>query len=105
MTASYLIRSARRSGGISKRRLAALAGTSPAAVVEYESGRRDPGVETLDRLLHAAGCSSPRLDPSLRTIDRRRNGERLAAVLALAEHLPHKPATRALRSPQLPTRQ
>ena len=72
--------------------------------MEYESGRRDPGVETLDRLLRAARCSSPRLDPSLHTIDRARNGARLVAVLALAEHLPHKPAARTMRSPQLPVR-
>ena len=102
MEAAAMVRAARTAAGMSKRRLAALAETSPAAIVHYEAGRRDPGVETLDRILLAADRAAPRLDPTLRRVDRRRNADRLAAVLELAEHLPHRAANRVLRAPVLP---
>ena len=41
--------------GVSKRELARRAHTSPAAIVEYESGRRSPTVDTLSRLIDACG--------------------------------------------------
>jgi transcriptional regulator with XRE-family HTH domain len=102
METSAMLRAARSAAGTSKRRLAARAATSPAAIVLYEAGRRDPGVETLERLLLAAGRAAPRLDPTLRRVDRRRNAERLRAVLELAEHLPRRRADRVLRAPTLP---
>jgi transcriptional regulator with XRE-family HTH domain len=102
VNATALIRAARRAAGLSKRALAARAGTSPAAIVLYEAGERDPGVETVERILLAAGRAAPRLDPELRRVDRHRNAARLAAVLELAEHLPHRPAARRLRAPLLP---
>jgi transcriptional regulator with XRE-family HTH domain len=51
----HLIRMARREAGLSQQQLAARAGTSQAAVSAYESGRRSPSVDTLCRLLAAAG--------------------------------------------------
>lgn len=51
----HLIRRARRSAGLSQSELARRARTSQAAVSAYESGRRSPSVETLTRLLTAAG--------------------------------------------------
>jgi transcriptional regulator with XRE-family HTH domain len=51
----HLIRIARRKAGLTQAVLAARAGTSQAAVSVYESGRRSPSVDTLSRLLAAAG--------------------------------------------------
>jgi transcriptional regulator with XRE-family HTH domain len=51
----HLIRMARRSAGLTQVQLAERARTSQAAVSAYESGRRSPSVETLCRLLDAAG--------------------------------------------------
>ncbi|HMR97548.1 MAG TPA: helix-turn-helix transcriptional regulator [Microthrixaceae bacterium] len=51
----HLIRMARRNAGLTQVELAGLAKTSQAAVSAYESGRRSPSVETLCRILDAAG--------------------------------------------------
>ena len=51
----HLIRIARRQAGLTQQALAKRAGTSQAAVSAYESGRRSPSVDTLCRLLAAAG--------------------------------------------------
>ena len=51
----HLIRIARRQAGLTQQALADLAGTSQAAMSAYESGRRSPSVDTLCRLLGAAG--------------------------------------------------
>lgn len=52
----HLIRMARRQAGLTQQALAQRAGTSQAAVSAYESGRRSPSVDTLCRLLGAAGA-------------------------------------------------
>ena len=51
----HLIRTARRNAGLTQVELARRARTSQAAVSAYESGRRSPSVETLSRVLAAAG--------------------------------------------------
>jgi transcriptional regulator with XRE-family HTH domain len=51
----HLIRMARRQARLSQADLATRAGTSQAAVSAYESGKRSPSVDTLCRLLAAAG--------------------------------------------------
>lgn len=51
----HLIRTARRQAGLTQQALAARAATSQAAVSAYESGRRSPSVDTLARILDAAG--------------------------------------------------
>jgi uncharacterized protein len=51
----HLIRMARRQAGLTQRALADRAGTSQAAMSAYETGRRSPSVETLCRILAAAG--------------------------------------------------
>jgi transcriptional regulator with XRE-family HTH domain len=51
----HLIRMARRQAGLTQQVLADRAGTSQAAISAYESGRRSPSVDTLCRILSAAG--------------------------------------------------
>jgi transcriptional regulator with XRE-family HTH domain len=100
MPLSRLIARARCLAGLSKRALARRAGTSAAALVQYEHGRRSPTVATLDRVLDAAGV---RADVSLwRRVDPDVAGRRLAEVLALADVLPQRPADRRLRYPRFP---
>lgn len=53
--AANLIRLARKQRGLSQRQLARLAATSQAAIAAYESGRRAPTLETLARIVRAAG--------------------------------------------------
>lgn len=96
-----MIRRAREAARLSKRELARRAGTSPAAVVEYESGRRDPNARTLLRLLRAAGGGLALVEPS--RLDDATQGRHLLEVLRLAEHLPTRPAARALPYPRFPT--
>ena len=51
----HLIRMARHQAGMTQSELAKRAQTSQAAISAYESGRRSPSVETLCRILAAAG--------------------------------------------------
>lgn len=53
--AANLIRLARHDAGLSQRDLAKRAGTSQGAIAAYESGRRSPSLETLIRIVRAAG--------------------------------------------------
>ncbi len=55
MYSRHLIRMARRQAGFTQQVLAERAGTSQAAMSAYESGRRSPSVDTLCRILGAAG--------------------------------------------------
>lgn len=92
MTVAELLSRTRERAGLSQRELAALAGTSAAAICEVEGGRRDPRVETLERIVGAAGghlTVSVRW-PSPRAIDLARNGRTLLDLLDLVDHLPHR---------------
>lgn len=53
--AGNLIKLARRDGGLSQRELAKRAGTSQGAIAAYEAGQRSPTLETLTRIVRAAG--------------------------------------------------
>lgn len=53
--AAELIREARGAAGLTMAELAERAGSSKPTVSRYENGLVDPGVETLNRLLHACG--------------------------------------------------
>jgi transcriptional regulator with XRE-family HTH domain len=53
--AGNLIKLARYDTGLSQRELARRAGTSQAAIAAYESGRRSPSLDTLARIVRAAG--------------------------------------------------
>lgn len=96
-----MIRRVREAAGLSKRELARRAGTSPAAIVEYESGRRDPNAATLLRILRAGG-GGLELVEQRRRLDDARQGRLLLEVLRLAEHLPRRPASRTLPYPRFP---
>jgi len=100
------IRAARRRAGLTQARLAARAGTSQATLSAYENGRKQPSVETLDRLLAAAGARlevAPRRVPVIVPGRERleRAGRELADVIALAAALPSR-HERGLRFPRLP---
>ena len=97
------IRHAREQANMSKRELARRAGTSPAAIVFYESGTRRNLLfdEGLTRLAAAAGFDArlslvPKMTPAPDVL-----GRRLTEVLDLAEHLPHRRASRRLAYPPL----
>ena len=96
MDAATILGSVRRRAGISRRELARRAGTSPATLAAYESGRVTPSVATLSRIVHAAGYE---LDVDLvrRPVavdgDRARERELLDA-LELAALLPARHAHR-----------
>jgi transcriptional regulator with XRE-family HTH domain len=53
--AAGIIRSARQKGGLTQRQLAEEAGISQQVVSAYETGRREPTLPTLLRLVRAAG--------------------------------------------------
>lgn len=53
--AGNLIKLARREAGISQRELARRAGTSQATLSAYEAGRKSPSLDTLARIIRAAG--------------------------------------------------
>lgn len=53
--AGNLIKLARRDAGLSQRELARRAGTSQATLSAYEAGRKSPSLDTLARVVRAAG--------------------------------------------------
>lgn len=55
ITAPPIVRYVREQAGLSQRALAEKAGTTQAVVARIESGESNPGVETLSRLVKAAG--------------------------------------------------
>lgn len=97
-----MLRAARERAGLSIRDLARLAGTSHSAVVAYESGAREPRLDTFERLLRATGMRvRVEAGPEAR-VDVGRNGRLLAEVLALADALPQRRPERRLRFPRFP---
>jgi uncharacterized protein len=55
MSPSVLIRSARRSAGLTQSELAERAGVTQSVIARLERGGGNPTFETLERVLHAAG--------------------------------------------------
>jgi transcriptional regulator with XRE-family HTH domain len=105
MDAGDAIKRARLQAGLTQHALAARAGTSQATISAYESGRKQPSLATLDRVLAATGSRLevvPR-ERAVRRASRReleRVGRTLRDVMELAEALPVKHA-RALEFPRL----
>ncbi|MET0909998.1 MAG: helix-turn-helix transcriptional regulator [Ilumatobacteraceae bacterium] len=96
MDAASMIRTARRRAGLTLRELGERAQTSHSTLSAYESGRTIPNVDTLDRVLRAAGFAA---DVSLQhrvgtgRDGRIARGRELMEVLELAEMFParHEP--------------
>ena len=86
--AATLIRRARRQAGLTQAALAKRAGITQPVVAAYETGRREPTLPTLRKLLGAAGYG---LDLSLRRkLTDQQVAEELRAVLDLADALPRR---------------
>jgi transcriptional regulator with XRE-family HTH domain len=77
--AGNLLRDARRRLGLTQAQFAERVSLTQSKVSEYESGRRQPTLATVVRLIEAAG-----LELRLNLSDRDRHDEVLAASLALA---------------------
>jgi len=88
------------------RALAARAETSHATLAAYEAGRAIPRVDTLDRILRAAGYAAD-IEVSRRAdatpADRRAKGRELRAALELAAMFPARHAEH-LKAPLFPPR-
>jgi transcriptional regulator with XRE-family HTH domain len=104
MDAARTLRRARLGAGLSLRALAERAGTSHATLAAYEAGRAVPGIDTLDRILRAAGYATDielTRRPDATDAARRAKGDELRQALELAAMFPARHATR-LRFPVLP---
>jgi len=104
MDAATTLQRARRDAGLSLRALADRAGTSHATLVAYESGRVVPRVDTLARILRAAGFSTDialRPRPDATPGEREAKGHELLQALDLAGHFParHDPVLSFPRFP------
>lgn len=97
MDAATLLRTARSRAGLTLRQLAERADTSHSRLAAYEAGRTVPGVDTLDRILRAAGyhpviaLSSV---PDATREERVAKGEELLAALELAAMFPARHSER-----------
>jgi transcriptional regulator with XRE-family HTH domain len=104
MDAARTLRRARLAAGLSLRVLAERAGTSHATLAAYEAGRAVPRVDTLDRILRAAGYATDiemarRADAT--DVQRQAKGQELREALELAAMFPARHARR-LQFPPLP---
>lgn len=89
MNAARTILDARRRSGLTLRALAKRAGTSHSTLSAYESGRKTPSTETLDRLVRAAGFELEfTFTPRVGEIDPADRGHELEEVLHLAAQFP-----------------
>jgi transcriptional regulator with XRE-family HTH domain len=91
MDAARTLRRARIGAGLSLRALAVRAGTSHATLSAYEAGRAVPRIDTLDRILRAAGYASDigvERRPDATEADRQAKGEEFREAIELAEMFP-----------------
>lgn len=104
MDAARTLRRARLAAGLSLRVLAERAGTSHATLVAYEAGRAVPRVDTLDRILRAAGYATDigvTRRPDATESERRAKGDELLQAIELAEMFPAR-HSRRVRFPRFP---
>ena len=90
MNAAVLLQEARRRSGLSRRQLAQLGGTSASTLSAYESGASVPSVDTLARLLQAAGFE---VEANLRPVpltDERELTEKIEALFSFVDALPRR---------------
>lgn len=84
-----MLRRTRRLSDLSLRALARRARTSHSALAAYEAGRKAPSVETLDRIVRAAGYQLRfELTPLVGGPDPEARGRELVEVLELAAQFP-----------------
>ena len=104
MDAATVLRRARTQSGLSRRALARRAGTSAPTLLAYETGAKVPRVDTVDRIVRAAGFS---LEAALQRRadstddDRVAKGRELVEALELAAMFPARHSAK-LRFPPLP---
>jgi transcriptional regulator with XRE-family HTH domain len=104
-----LIKALRRRHGLTQADLARLVGTSQPVISAYERGRRDPGYETLRRMVTATG---ERLHVDARPVpqdlqppaDVEEHARRLLDVLSLADAIPARRRDPVLHAPRLVSR-
>jgi len=89
MHAGSTLRTVRKRSGLSLRGLAALADTSHSTLAAYEADRKVPSVDTLDRIVRAAGFElEVDLAPGVGGQNRAARGQELVDVLELAAQFP-----------------
>lgn len=98
MSAGTLIRDARQAAGLTTDQLAKRAGTSRTAISAYEHGRKSPTVDTVERILHAAGRTLTTEEP-VRFEHRLTSRNR---PLVVPDRLPRLAPSRGLRSTTVP---
>src|SRR5207302_4683680 len=106
MDAARTLRRARVSAGLTLRGLAERAGTSHSTLAAYEAGRAVPRIDTLDRVLRAAGYATDievERRPDATDAERQAKGEELRQALQLAAMFPAR-HSRRLRFPQFAPR-
>jgi transcriptional regulator with XRE-family HTH domain len=102
MDAATTLRTARRRAGLSLRVLATRADTSHSTLAAYEAGRKVPTVDTLDRVVRAAGYEAGiELTPRVGGPDPAARGRELEDALELAAQFPVRHA-RTLPFPKFP---
>lgn len=106
MDPAHIIRDVRRRQGLTQAQLAQRAGTSQPVISAYEHGRRDPGYETLRKLVEAAGerlrVDAVAIGSDLQPpADVEEHARRLLDVLSLADAIPVRRLDPVLRSPRL----
>ena len=102
--ASRTLRRARLEAGLSLRVLAERAATSHATLAAYEAGRAIPRVDTLDRILRAAGYATDihvAWRPDGDEAARQGKGEELRQALELAAMFPAR-HSKQLKFPRFP---
>jgi transcriptional regulator with XRE-family HTH domain len=106
MDAAMIIQAVRRRQGLTQVELARRAGTSQPVISAYEHGRRDPGLETLRKLVEAGG-ERLHMDAVLPEsgqpppADVREHARRLIEVLTLADAIPVRRRASVLTAPRL----
>jgi transcriptional regulator with XRE-family HTH domain len=98
MQGAELLAWVRRAAGLSQDELAGRAGTSRTAVSAYEHGRKSPSLDTVDRLVAAAGYE---LDarPKIEFVD---VAVARGRILQVPTRLPRLPVEESLASVELP---
>ena len=98
MDAARTLHRARMDAGLSLRALAERAGTSHATLVAYEAGRAVPRVDTLNRILRAAGYAT---DIAVERRADATNAQRVAKGVELRQALELAAMFPARHSPRL----